>query len=68
LWEEFGHTPVVFVRVASKGLTGYGTWKSAQRIENKGFAKAVLTQESERRKIELIDGPPGLGLRIHERR
>jgi hypothetical protein len=54
--------------VASKGLTGYGTWKSVQCIENKGFAKAVLTQESERRKIELIDGPPGLGLRIHERR
>jgi hypothetical protein len=24
---------VVFVRVASKGLTGYGTWKSAQTLE-----------------------------------
>jgi hypothetical protein len=22
--------PAVFVRVATKGLTGYGTWKSAQ--------------------------------------
>jgi hypothetical protein len=53
LWEEFGHTPVVFVRVASKGLTGYGTWKSAQRIENTGFAEAVFVQESEqRRRIE----------------
>jgi hypothetical protein len=24
----FGIHPTVFVRVASKGLTGYGTWKS----------------------------------------
>jgi hypothetical protein len=32
--------------VASKGLTGYGTWKSAQRIENKGLAKWLFAQES----------------------
>ena len=34
-----GIHPAVFVRVASTGVTGYGTWKSAQRIENKGFGK-----------------------------
>ena len=44
-----GIHPAVFVRVASKGLTGYGTWKSAQRIENKGFAIALFSRESELR-------------------
>jgi hypothetical protein len=39
----------IFVRVASKGLTGYGTWKSAQRIENKGFANPLFARESEKR-------------------
>jgi hypothetical protein len=34
-----GYTPAVFVRVASKGLAGYGKWKSAQKHENKGNAK-----------------------------
>jgi hypothetical protein len=28
-WEELVHTPVVFVRMANKGLAGYGEWKSA---------------------------------------
>jgi hypothetical protein len=46
----FGIHPAVFVRVASKGLTGYGTWKSAQRIENKGFANTNSVRESEMRK------------------
>jgi hypothetical protein len=31
--------PAVFARVANKGVAEYGTWKSAQHIENKGFAK-----------------------------
>jgi hypothetical protein len=31
-----GVHPAVFVRVASKGVTGYGTWKSAQAIEETG--------------------------------
>jgi hypothetical protein len=43
----FGIHPAVFVRVASKGLTGYVTWKSAQRIENKGFANSLFARESE---------------------
>ena len=30
-----GVHPAVFVRVASKGLTGYGTWKSAQGTDLK---------------------------------
>ena len=32
-WEEYPHTPSVFVRVTSKGLTGYGTWKCVRRME-----------------------------------
>jgi hypothetical protein len=32
-WELLVHTPAVFVRVANKGVAGYGTWKS---IRNSG--------------------------------
>jgi hypothetical protein len=32
-WEEYPHTPGVFVRVANKGVAGYGTWKSVRKIE-----------------------------------
>ena len=35
-WEELVYTPAVFVRVANTGVTGYGTWKSAQGYEKKG--------------------------------
>jgi hypothetical protein len=38
-WEEYPHTPAVFVRAAAKGLTGYVKWKSAEAIENKGYRK-----------------------------
>jgi hypothetical protein len=46
-WEEYPHTPGVFVRVANAGLTGYGTWKSVRRmgdrsvrgVENVGWAR-----------------------------
>src|SRR5713226_5943 len=31
-WEEYPHTPAVFVRVANTGLAGYGTWKSVRRM------------------------------------
>jgi hypothetical protein len=31
-WEEYPHTPGVFVRVANKGVVGYGTWKSVRRM------------------------------------
>jgi hypothetical protein len=30
--EEYPHTPGVFVRVAIKGVTGYGTWKSVRKM------------------------------------
>jgi hypothetical protein len=40
-----GMHPAVFVRVASKELTGYGTWKSLQGAENMGFASALFAQE-----------------------
>jgi hypothetical protein len=39
-----GIHPAVFVRVASKGVAGYGTWKSAQPLENKGFANALFAR------------------------
>jgi hypothetical protein len=35
-WEELVYTPVVFVRVANKGLTNYGKLKSVQAPEKKG--------------------------------
>ena len=34
-WELLVYTPPVFVRVASTGLTGYGTWKCVQRMEDR---------------------------------
>ena len=33
------HPPRVFVRVASKGLTGYGTWKCVRRMEEGSAAE-----------------------------
>jgi len=41
--------PAVFVKVANEGVAGYGTWKSAQRIENKGFANSIFAGESDQR-------------------
>jgi hypothetical protein len=32
LWELLVHTPAVFVRVANKGVTGYGTWKRVRKM------------------------------------
>jgi hypothetical protein len=40
-----GILPAVFVRAANTGLTGYGTWKSVQRIENKGFASVLFARK-----------------------
>jgi hypothetical protein len=34
-WEEYPHTPAVFVRVANKGVRVYGKWKSREIVENK---------------------------------
>jgi hypothetical protein len=41
-WELLVYTPAVFVRVASKGLTVYGTWKSVEVDEKKGPKKWAL--------------------------
>jgi hypothetical protein len=35
-WEEYPHTPGVFVRVANKGLARYGTWKSVRKMGDGG--------------------------------
>jgi hypothetical protein len=40
-----GIHPAVFIRVGSKGVTGYGTWKSAQRKENRRFANALFARK-----------------------
>jgi len=37
-----GIHPAVFVRMASKELAGYGTWKNEQRAENNGLQNAFL--------------------------
>ena len=31
-WKLLVHTPAVFVGVANKGLTGYGTWKCVRKM------------------------------------
>jgi hypothetical protein len=33
--------------VANKGVAGYGTWKSAQLIENRRLPKAIFALKSE---------------------
>jgi hypothetical protein len=35
-WELLVHTPAVFVRVANKGVTGYGTWKRVRKMGDVG--------------------------------
>jgi hypothetical protein len=35
-WELLVHTPAVFVRVANKGVAGYGTWKKIRKMEDEG--------------------------------
>ena len=37
-----GIHPAVFVRVASKGLIGYGTWKSTEAIDSRILADSAL--------------------------
>jgi hypothetical protein len=32
-WEEYPHTPGVFVRAANKGVAGYGTWKRIRKTK-----------------------------------
>ncbi|HET8925434.1 MAG TPA: hypothetical protein VFN26_20795 [Candidatus Acidoferrum sp.] len=43
---RIGVHPAVFVRVANKRLTAYGTWKSAQVLENKGAIRIKKEVES----------------------
>jgi hypothetical protein len=52
-WTEMGIIPPpphLFVTVASKGLTGYAKWKSAQELENKGY---ILLRTEDRRRRQL---------------
>ena len=56
-----GTHPAVFVRVASKELTGYGTWKSSQEIENKGFANMLFARKCLMRSETRAEGVPHPG-------
>jgi hypothetical protein len=40
-----GTHPAVFVRVASKGLTGYVTWKSGEALDSKGHRNEHFSRE-----------------------
>jgi hypothetical protein len=51
-WEEYPHTPGVFVRAANKGIAGYGTWKSVRKMG--GGAAAT---EARRHREELKRAP-----------
>jgi hypothetical protein len=52
-WEEMIYTPAVFVRVANKGVAGYGEWKIFVSVANKG--------DREDRKTKLEIGNSKLG-------
>jgi hypothetical protein len=49
-WEELGHTPIVFVRVANNELTAYGTWKSAESIDSRPLTSAHFAGQNAKRK------------------
>jgi hypothetical protein len=40
-----GTHPAVFVRVASKGLTGYVTWKSGEALDSMGHRNEHFSRE-----------------------
>jgi len=48
-WEETGATPVVFVRVANKGVRAYVKWKSVEVIENNRAQNGKVKMENGRR-------------------
>jgi hypothetical protein len=51
IWEELGYSPAVFVRVANKGLRGYGTWKKIRKNIGRGLtqrAKRLGAQRTQR--------------------
>ena len=43
-----GVYPAVYIRAANKGLRGYGTWKSAQGADLKGFIFGFFRTSSSR--------------------
>jgi len=55
-WEEWGYTPLFFVRVANKGVKSYVKQKSAQAIENKG----QILVDMEVGPIEGVEGGRGV--------
>jgi hypothetical protein len=50
--------PAVFIRVANKELTGYGTWKSAETAENKELIFALSAHETGSKAREVRAYPP----------
>jgi len=45
-WNCWVYTPAVFVRVANKEVTGYGTWKSVRKMEDGPFGNACGERKS----------------------
>jgi hypothetical protein len=39
------HTPAVFLRVANKEVTRYGTWKSVRKMEDGSFGSVEKGEE-----------------------
>jgi hypothetical protein len=71
-WELLVHTPAVFVRVASKGLTGYGTWKCIRKMEDSCRAVGrlerlnvkTLRRDNDGKKPEKESGRPGWSVKF----
>jgi hypothetical protein len=59
-WEEYPHTPGVFVRVANKRLAGYGTWKSVRRMggRDRRIGRAMSSR------LEILGTHPAVFVRV----
>jgi hypothetical protein len=67
-WEEYPHTPGVFVRVANAGLTGYGTWKSVRKMgDGSETGGRVVEGRGERRAFVLKEMPPVFFVTAHSK-
>src|SRR5690242_4222075 len=58
-WELLVHTPAVFVRVAAKGLAGYGRWKNIRKM---GIATEARRHGEELKRAHDMEKRRALGL------
>src|SRR6266436_6527273 len=61
-WELLVHTSAVFVRVANKGVAGYGTWKKIRKMgDRRGcWRESVGERNAETRSVQRGTFPGGL--------